>query len=235
MKTEILIATSIFLLFNSVAVGQKQNSRKQNQTVIYCHNCKIISHPKPEYSKVAKAVNASGEVSVEVLIDEKGGVAEAKAVTGHPLLWMESEKAALKAKFEPQTLAGKPVRLRTILVYNFISDRLAQSKQDEIGTPINLVKPPHLSCTCKFGKRINVVVQAEIDEQGNVVKAAAVTGHPLLRTACEQAARFSKFSPTRVSNITVKAKAIISYEFASSGKWTAELTNIVVKSVEAEK
>jgi TonB family protein len=235
MKRIILITVSVFLLFDSQAIGQKQNSKKQKTIVIYCHNCKITSQPKPEYPKAAKAVNASGEVSVEVLIDESGDVIKAKAVTGHPLLWAESAKVAFKAKFEPKTLADKPIRMRAILVYNFISDASNQPKKDLIGKPINLVKPPLLSCTCKFGKRINVIVQAEIDEQGNIVKAVAVTGHPLLRTACEQAARASKFSPTKVSDITVKAKAIISYEFVSSGKWTAKLTNIIVKSVEAEK
>ncbi|MBK9163596.1 MAG: energy transducer TonB [Acidobacteria bacterium] len=42
--------------------------------------------PKPQYPATAMAVNAQGNVSVQVLIDEDGRVVSAKSVSGHPLL-----------------------------------------------------------------------------------------------------------------------------------------------------
>jgi hypothetical protein len=47
---------------------------------------KAISLPAPAYSPEAKAKKASGLVEVDVIIDEKGRVIWAKAVSGHPLL-----------------------------------------------------------------------------------------------------------------------------------------------------
>jgi outer membrane biosynthesis protein TonB len=43
-----------------------------------------------------------------------------------------------------------------------------------------------------------VSVQISIDEQGNVVAASAVSGHPLLRSASEAAARKAKFAPKQI-------------------------------------
>lgn len=60
-----------------------------------------------------------------------------------------------------------------------------------------------------------VNVQIIIDEQGRVISANAVSGHPLLRQAAEQAARRAVFSPTKLSNVPVKASGIIVYNFVA--------------------
>ncbi|MGI9037054.1 MAG: TonB family protein [Pyrinomonadaceae bacterium] len=60
-----------------------------------------------------------------------------------------------------------------------------------------------------------VNVQITIDEQGRVVSAKAVTGHPLLRQAAEQAAERATFSPTLLSKIPVKATGVIVYNFVA--------------------
>ena len=52
-----------------------------------------------------------------------------------------------------------------------------------------------------------------IDEQGTVTSASAVSGHPMLRRAAEQAAKMSKFSPTLVSGQPIKITGIIVYNF----------------------
>jgi hypothetical protein len=46
-----------------------------------------------------------------------------------------------------------------------------------------------------------------------VISASAVSGHPLLRQAAEQAARESKFSPTMLSGQPVKVTGIVVYNF----------------------
>ncbi len=58
-----------------------------------------------------------------------------------------------------------------------------------------------------------VVVQVTVDEQGNVVSAAAVSGHPLLRAAAQQAARQAHFAPTLLSGRPVKVNGTLSYDF----------------------
>lgn len=79
-----------------------------------------VELPKPPYSAAAKAVNAQGEVSVQVLIDESGKVVSAKAMKGHVLLKRDAENAAWKAKFKPTYLSGEAVKVTGVIVYRFI-------------------------------------------------------------------------------------------------------------------
>jgi TonB family protein len=82
-------------------------------------NGKAISLPKPAYPPIAKQAHASGTVSVQVTVDEKGNVISARAISGHPLLRAVSESAARQAKFSPTKLNGKPVKVTGIITYKF--------------------------------------------------------------------------------------------------------------------
>lgn len=58
-----------------------------------------------------------------------------------------------------------------------------------------------------------VTVQVLVDEQGRVVSAHAVSGHPLLQQSAVSAARQAKFSPTLLSGQPVKVSGVITYNF----------------------
>ena len=60
----------------------------------------------------------------------------------------------------------------------------------------------------------NVVVQITVDEQGNVIDARAVSGHPLLQAAAVDAARQAKFSPTLINGQPVKVSGTLTYNFS---------------------
>lgn len=83
-------------------------------------NGKATSMPKPEYPAAARAVKASGAVSVQVTIDHHGNVISASAVNGHPLLRSAAESAARGAKFSPTLISGQPVNVTGVIVYNFV-------------------------------------------------------------------------------------------------------------------
>jgi periplasmic protein TonB len=83
-------------------------------------NGKAISLPKPPYPPAARAVRASGTVSVQVLIDESGRVVSASAAGGHPLLIPAAVSAARGARFSPTLLSGQPVKVSGIITYNFV-------------------------------------------------------------------------------------------------------------------
>lgn len=84
-------------------------------------NGKAITLPAPEYPDVARAAKASGNVTVEVTIDEEGNVISARSVSGHPLLQSAAVTAARQAKFSPTKLSGQPVKVNGVLVYNFVT------------------------------------------------------------------------------------------------------------------
>ncbi len=83
-------------------------------------NGKATSLPKPPYPPAARAVRASGAVTVQVLIDESGSVVSATAVSGHPLLRAAAVQAARSARFSPTQLSGQPVKVSGVITYNFV-------------------------------------------------------------------------------------------------------------------
>lgn len=89
------------------------------------------------------------------------------------------------------------------------------------GKALSLPKPEYPSAARAVKAEGNVNVQITIDEQGNVILASAVSGHPLLRQTCEKAAREAKFLPTTLNGQSVKVSGIIVYKF---------VTDVVIKS-----
>jgi hypothetical protein len=55
--------------------------------------------------------------------------------------------------------------------------------------------------------------QIVFDEQGKVIWARAISGHPLLRSACEDAAWQSTFPPMKVSGQPEKVTGVLIYNF----------------------
>lgn len=59
----------------------------------------------------------------------------------------------------------------------------------------------------------SVTVQVVVDEEGKVITARAVSGHPLLQSAAVAAARQARFTPTKLSGQPVKVTGVIIYNF----------------------
>lgn len=83
-------------------------------------NGKASSLARPSYPPAARAVRASGAVSIQVLIDENGDMFSAAPVSGHPLLRNAARLAACRSKFMPTMLSGQPVKVSGIITYNFV-------------------------------------------------------------------------------------------------------------------
>jgi TonB family protein len=81
------------------------------------------------------------------------------------------------------------------------------------GKAVSLIKPAFPAAARVVGACGAVNIQITIAEDGTVISAAAVSGHPLLRAAATDAARASKFSPTLLSGQPVKVTGIIVYNF----------------------
>jgi len=201
-------------------------------------NKKAQSLPKPQVPNLSQSkhlrITEEQVVAVQIIVDINGKVTAAKARTGHPLLRSFCEYAARQAKFSPVWDVSSSIKIRALLVYKFkpdgtIDTNIESDDKTVIGTPINLVEPPPPFCNCR-GLGGSVLVQAKIDERGNVVEAKAFSGHPFLKNISEKAALESKFLPT-----DTKAKILISYNFDSSdGGRTAKIKNIEIKEVKIE-
>jgi TonB family protein len=87
---------------------------------------------KPAYPQEAKTAGVSGAVKVLVIVGKDGKVESAEAVSGHTLLNSAAEQAALNSSFSPMTIKGVPVKVKGILVYNFVSDQLHNLSPSEV-------------------------------------------------------------------------------------------------------
>jgi TonB family protein len=82
-------------------------------------NGKAVKLPKPVYPPAAVKSKASGAVSVNVTVDEKGDVITATSGFENVLLRDAAITAARQAKFEPYMFQGKARKVTGTLVYNF--------------------------------------------------------------------------------------------------------------------
>jgi len=83
------------------------------------------------------------------------------------------------------------------------------------GKAISLPNPQYPQIARAAHASGTVTVQVLIDENGNVVSAHAVSGHPLLQAVAVQAARGARFSPTKLSGQPVKVTGVITYNFVA--------------------
>lgn len=76
---------------------------------------------RPAYPQTAKQMGASGQVIVQISIDEQGNVISAKALSGHALLRNPAEAAARQSSFNPVKVGDRAIRATGTVVYNFIN------------------------------------------------------------------------------------------------------------------
>ena len=81
------------------------------------------------------------------------------------------------------------------------------------GKAISLPTPEYPVIARQAQASGSVTVQVTVDEEGNVISANAMTGHPLLRAAAVAAAQKAKFSQTRLNGELVKVTGVLTYFF----------------------
>ena len=74
---------------------------------------------KPVYPPAAKSIRQSGVVKVELVVDEKGQVAEVQKTSGPPMLQRAATDAIRRWKFKPFMRDGQPTRAIGFVNFNF--------------------------------------------------------------------------------------------------------------------
>ena len=81
------------------------------------------------------------------------------------------------------------------------------------GRAISLPTPAYPPAARAAGAQGTVTVQVLVDEEGKVIAARAVNGHPLLRQAAVEAANQARFAPTMVAGRPVRVSGVVTYNF----------------------
>ncbi len=241
MRRGITLFAGVLIAIASAAVihGQ-QPEKKANAGVL---NGRAVSLPAPEYPQTARDAGVEGVIAVQVLIDEAGNVTSAvadefdgrelKAADGtkldpqpaDPALRAAAEAAALRAKFSPMLLNGEAIKVRGRIVYNFVAKETVLEETSAavdgrlLNSRIQSMPTPVYPEAAKAVKAEGVVtVKLTIGEDGRVVSASAVSGHPLLRAAAVKAALEARFQPTLINGSPVQVSGIVTYNFALPDK-----------------
>lgn len=241
----------MFSFFVEISAQNHSISKgEQKVLTVTCGNCvKVLYMPKPEYPEIARATGVRGQVEIGILVDETGSVISASLISGHIFFHKASLDAAYKAKFEPLLLSGKPARVHTRVVYNFVkepdSDVGEVTSNDTVDDESEIlpgsikvsrcyecedlmIKPPDVAYPDYVGYgpqeyKGEVGVQITIGEEGNVESAKGISGNMYFRPMLEKASLSAKFKPTFVDGKSVKKTAVIFYKITPPGKET-ELT-----------
>ncbi|MGD0508074.1 MAG: energy transducer TonB [Terriglobales bacterium] len=72
---------------------------------------RTVSNPQPEYPEIARKMNLSGVVKIEVVIGPDGQIKNAKVVGGHPVLADATLKALKNWKYAPGSAETKEMLL----------------------------------------------------------------------------------------------------------------------------
>jgi TonB family protein len=231
------MATSVFSLAlpvkqTSLALPVKQTQDEKSITVSAgILNNKVVNLVKPIYPAAAKAVNASGTVNVEIVIDEKGNVISAEAVSGHPLLKITSVNAARESQFAPTLLEGKPVKVTGVLSYSFSSatdeptetnvdsDNIKGGAEEGEINPLRILSKPipqYTEQARKNGISGSVKLRVTFLASGSIGDISPVNSLPdgLTEIAIE-AAKGIKFEPATKNGERLTVTRLLEYSFTN--------------------
>ncbi len=202
---------------------------------------KLIDKPYFELSNEAIAAGIEGRIVVSLKVDKEGKPESAEVIAGpewpcksNPRRELDAVRKAAKEyalgmKFEPATENGKPTSaniLVTISTGRALDQLKRQSKASEnapTGRPFfiraGIVNGKALSIPRPLYPRnargTSVVgVAILIDEDGNVERAGAYSGHPSLHESARDAACKARFQPTKLQGSPIKVYGSLTFNFA---------------------
>ncbi len=80
---------------------------------------RLLRRVEPAYPELARRARVSGEVTLEVAVDDDGNVVAVRVVGGHPLLSDAAVEAVRQWKYSPTLLNGEPVPVLAIVTVIF--------------------------------------------------------------------------------------------------------------------
>ena len=130
--------------------------------------------------------------------------------TSSPTAQSERPKTEVDHQIEEAKKHGDMVLMRCL---ENCDDKEKIEGDVEGGHALELPKPAYPAIASRAHAAGQVLVQILVDEEGKVVAAAAVSGHPLLYGVSVAAARQARFSPTKFKGDPVKVTGVIAYNF----------------------
>ncbi len=198
---------------------------------------------RPVYPADAQEAKVQGVVIIEATIDTAGYISAAHVLRGIPMLDAAALDAVRQWQFQPTMLNGAAVPVIMTVTVNFSLDRgPASSSATELAPPppppppppaelVNgqapvrvggNIKPPRKTKDVRpnypadaLAARVQgvVILQATIDQAGNVVGARVLYSQPMLDQAAVEAVNQWQFEPTLVNGVPVPVIMTVTVNF----------------------
>lgn len=118
MKFRYSVSSFAVVLSLALPVGQAQTTQQASahpqESAAESNSRKIRTKTAPEYPALARQLNVTGKVKLEVTISPDGRVTNARTVGGSPLLVPPATEAVKKWRYEPG-----PKETTEIVEFNF--------------------------------------------------------------------------------------------------------------------
>lgn len=185
---------------------------------------KLVKKVDPVFPDEAKKAGLEGAVVLEATTDEKGKVVEAKILRGEHDILNDAAIAAVKQwEYKPFIINGKPIPIEFRVTMRFsLKDKdetITTDADVKAGINVDVISLPD-DVELKLTKRIEpkypkealkkliggeVVLEALIDKEGNVIDAKVIEGeHEILNNAAIDAVKQWKYEPYTENGIPKK-------------------------------
>jgi TonB family protein len=211
---------------------KKEKTDKEKSAEKKITKPKLIKKVEPVYPKEAKEAGIEGAVILEAVTDIKGKVVDAKIIKGeHEILNNAALDAVKLWEYQPFIINGKPIGLEFTVTMRFsledesksVSTDEATSERvdiDVISLPEDIeltlkkeVKPIYPKEALEKLIQGNVLLEAVIDEEGNVVDISVLEGeHEVLNNAAIEAVKQWKYESYKIK-IAQKVRYKIKIQF----------------------
>ena len=160
------------------------------------------------YEKMGDALKAAEDYEKAVALDADNAPAKEnlKKIRDAELAKKQTQPAPKPVEVENDA-AKKPENVANVSSGVFDYGRLDASLATRMVTPAY----PAMARNMRAEGQVTVAV--ELDEEGEVTSAKAVSGHAMLRSSAEDAAKRSKFKPAMIDGKPAKATGQIIYNF----------------------
>jgi TonB family protein len=127
---------------------------------------------------------------------------------------LNSETKTARKSFYTKVAPPAPPKPLTLVSHDAKGSRKVDASEVTPGLAIKKVQPAYPAIAKAANASGPVNLEILVSETGEVIEAQIVSGHPLLRDAALQAAREWVFKPTVVSGMAVRARGVLSFNFA---------------------
>ncbi len=201
----------------------------------------LLRKVAPTYPPLARQARIQGTVVLSIVISKEGKVRDMKLVSGHPMLASAAIEAVRQWRYRPYLSDDQPVEVETIVRVSFrmpdgsgISGARAsqQAPPPEVPMPRlvrvsagvmqglldHKVDPEYPAGAKEKHIEGTVVLNADVDSEGNVARVELVNGHPMLAPAAMDAVLEWKYRPFTLNGKAVPVETTVQVTFARAGE-----------------